>query len=169
MRLPVVPVPGTPGGIPGGSAPGDPLAGRLFPGQRYETLFIGGGTPSLLTGQAMAKLLEALAGAFTLGEGAEVTVECNPGTVMGKSWRRTTLRRQPAVLWPAKRQRPAAASHRPDPYLPAIPRWVFAGPAGGIYQHQCGSDVRFAWPACGRLFGYHPKGHGPGAYPYQRL
>ena len=27
------------------------LAGRLFPGQRYETLFIGGGTPSLLTGQ----------------------------------------------------------------------------------------------------------------------
>lgn len=60
------------------------LAGRLFPGQRYETLFIGGGTPSLLTGQAMAKLLEALAGAFTLGEGAEVTVECNPGTVDGE-------------------------------------------------------------------------------------
>ena len=56
-----------------------------------------------------------------------------------------------------------------DPYLPAIPRWVPVGPAGGIYQHQCGFDVRFAWPACGRLFGYHPKGHGPGAYPYQRL
>lgn len=60
------------------------LAGRLFPDQGYDTLFIGGGTPSLLSGQAMARLLEALAGAFSLREGAEVTVECNPGTVDGE-------------------------------------------------------------------------------------
>lgn len=45
---------------------------------RVRTVFLGGGTPSLLTPGQMGALLEAVARAFSLEAGAEVTVEANP-------------------------------------------------------------------------------------------
>lgn len=55
---------------------GDPDAPR-----EYRTVFIGGGTPSLLSPQELGRLLEHLRRRFTLRADAEVTVECNPGTL----------------------------------------------------------------------------------------
>ncbi len=57
------------------------LAASRFPVRVYDTVFIGGGTPSILSSQDMAALLCALQGAFSLTPGAEFTLECNPGTV----------------------------------------------------------------------------------------
>jgi len=47
----------------------------------FHSLFFGGGTPSLLTDVQMGGILEALRSRFRIASDAEVTVECNPGTV----------------------------------------------------------------------------------------
>jgi oxygen-independent coproporphyrinogen-3 oxidase len=46
-----------------------------------ETIFVGGGTPSLLDPDDLAELLEGVRARFTVARGAEVTVECNPESV----------------------------------------------------------------------------------------
>jgi len=46
-----------------------------------ETIFFGGGTPSLLEVAEMAAVLETLGQAFAVDADAEVTVECNPESV----------------------------------------------------------------------------------------
>jgi oxygen-independent coproporphyrinogen-3 oxidase len=50
-------------------------------GRRLVSVFFGGGTPSLLTGRQVARLLEAAARAWELPAGVEVTLEANPGTL----------------------------------------------------------------------------------------
>ncbi len=44
-----------------------------------ETLFIGGGTPSILPAEVVARLIELVRGRFGLTDGAEITIEANPG------------------------------------------------------------------------------------------
>ncbi len=46
-----------------------------------DTVFFGGGTPSLLTGEEMKSLLDCLKRNFDFQQDAEITVECNPATV----------------------------------------------------------------------------------------
>ncbi len=46
-----------------------------------HTVYFGGGTPSLLSPQQVAQVLEAVAQHFALTAGAEVTLEANPATV----------------------------------------------------------------------------------------
>ncbi len=48
---------------------------------RADTVFLGGGTPSLLPLPALEGVLRALQAAFRLGEEAEISLEANPGTV----------------------------------------------------------------------------------------
>jgi putative oxygen-independent coproporphyrinogen III oxidase len=43
------------------------------------TLYVGGGTPSLLPADAVAELLDRVRARFGLADGAEVTLEANPG------------------------------------------------------------------------------------------
>ncbi len=45
------------------------------------SVFFGGGTPSLLTPVELARVLDALRAGFAVAPDAEITVECNPGTV----------------------------------------------------------------------------------------
>ena len=49
--------------------------------RRVVSVFIGGGTPSLLTGEQMEKLMECIRLHFFLDSEAEITTEINPGTV----------------------------------------------------------------------------------------
>jgi oxygen-independent coproporphyrinogen-3 oxidase len=51
------------------------------PVPRVDSLFIGGGTPSLLSGAAVAALLDGVAARVTLADDCEITLEANPGTV----------------------------------------------------------------------------------------
>lgn len=46
-----------------------------------DTIFFGGGTPSLLGEFHLTRILHALFEAFTIVAGAEITCECNPGTL----------------------------------------------------------------------------------------
>ena len=46
----------------------------------FETVFFGGGTPSLLSGEQMRLLMNTLKTHFPILEGAECSMECNPGT-----------------------------------------------------------------------------------------
>jgi oxygen-independent coproporphyrinogen-3 oxidase len=58
------------------------LAGASWAaGVGIETIFLGGGTPSLLAADDLAVLLDDVRGAFALAPGAEITVECNPESV----------------------------------------------------------------------------------------
>ena len=50
-------------------------------GRRVETVFLGGGTPSLFTPDEIARLLEGVRHHLVLAEDAEITMEANPGTV----------------------------------------------------------------------------------------
>ena len=46
-----------------------------------QTIFIGGGTPSILSANALSQLLNDVHQHFRITQNAEITVECNPGTV----------------------------------------------------------------------------------------
>ena len=46
-----------------------------------RTVFLGGGTPSILSGSQMKRIFQALRETFDISETAEITVEANPGTV----------------------------------------------------------------------------------------
>ena len=50
-------------------------------GRQVHTVFIGGGTPSLLSDRAMDRLLSLLRAYLNLWPDAEITLEANPGTV----------------------------------------------------------------------------------------
>src|SRR5213593_911602 len=57
----------------------DLLAGAGWAaGIGVETIFFGGGTPSLLESSELADILERVRRRFTVRDDAEVTVECNP-------------------------------------------------------------------------------------------
>lgn len=60
------------------------LLAESFPEALEEpisTLYMGGGTPSLLTPQQLERIIAALQSVFRFTAGLEWTVECNPGTV----------------------------------------------------------------------------------------
>ena len=60
------------------------LALRYAPGEAWdvETLYLGGGTPSLLGGNGVERLLDALRAHLSLEAAAEVTLEANPDDVV---------------------------------------------------------------------------------------
>ena len=53
-----------------------PLAGA-----RAKSAFFGGGTPSVLPADALARLMDALGETYRFEDDAEITIECNPGTI----------------------------------------------------------------------------------------
>ncbi|WP_274371416.1 radical SAM family heme chaperone HemW [Morganella morganii] len=53
----------------------------LVAGREVRTVFIGGGTPSLLSAEAMQTLMDGVRARIPVAEDAEVTMEANPGTV----------------------------------------------------------------------------------------
>ena len=50
-------------------------------GRQVHSIFIGGGTPSLLSAQGMDRLLSAIRARMNLEPDAEITMEANPGSV----------------------------------------------------------------------------------------
>ncbi|MBS0894777.1 radical SAM family heme chaperone HemW [Tatumella sp. JGM130] len=53
----------------------------LTSGREVSTIFIGGGTPSLLSSEAMQALLDGVRQRLPVSATAEITMEANPGTV----------------------------------------------------------------------------------------
>jgi putative oxygen-independent coproporphyrinogen III oxidase len=54
------------------------LAATRLDGPTLSTVFVGGGTPSLLGGERLAKMLDMVRGHFVLAPDAEITTEANP-------------------------------------------------------------------------------------------
>jgi oxygen-independent coproporphyrinogen-3 oxidase len=50
-------------------------------GLKFDTIYIGGGTPSLLKPSQVLKILESVRSRFVFSQNAEVTIEVNPGTI----------------------------------------------------------------------------------------
>ncbi|HUW12023.1 MAG TPA: radical SAM protein, partial [Anaerolineae bacterium] len=77
------------GGLPAARRYVDALAVEMdvraasaeFEGARVESVYLGGGTPTILPPEWMAEVLGRLRNRFAFEEGAEVTIEANPGTV----------------------------------------------------------------------------------------
>lgn len=55
-------------------------------GRAIETVFIGGGTPSLFSPDAIGRILEAVDQRVPLARGAEITLEANPGSTEHAAW-----------------------------------------------------------------------------------
>jgi oxygen-independent coproporphyrinogen-3 oxidase len=56
------------------------VAARV-PGREVTSIFLGGGTPSLMRPETVAGLLDAVAAQWSVAPGAEVTLEANPSSV----------------------------------------------------------------------------------------
>lgn len=48
---------------------------------KVSTIYLGGGTPSLLNGEQIGEIVEACGEAFDVAYNAEITIEANPGTI----------------------------------------------------------------------------------------
>ncbi len=59
----------------------------LVAGRNLNTIFIGGGTPSLFSGEAIGRLLEGVRGGIGCSPDMEVTLEANPGAVEAERFR----------------------------------------------------------------------------------
>ena len=55
--------------------------GKECSGRTVTSIFFGGGTPSLLLPAQISEIMEAIREAFPVAPDAEITMECNPGTV----------------------------------------------------------------------------------------
>lgn len=58
--------------------------GKRLRGKRVSTVYIGGGTPSWMQQFYIEELMEAVYASFLVEDDAEITIECNPGTLTGK-------------------------------------------------------------------------------------
>lgn len=57
------------------------LISEIYGRLPIQTVFLGGGTPSLLSGDQVAGLLDAASAAFSISTDAEISMEANPGTL----------------------------------------------------------------------------------------
>ncbi|MBR0445295.1 MAG: radical SAM family heme chaperone HemW [Clostridia bacterium] len=53
----------------------------VLPEREYDTVFLGGGTPSILTPEQIQTIMRTLRTHFSVRADAEISMECNPGTV----------------------------------------------------------------------------------------
>jgi len=60
---------------------------RAAADEEVDTIYFGGGTPSLLTHAQVARVIASVRRRFRVAEGAEVTLEMNPGTVTRETLR----------------------------------------------------------------------------------
>jgi putative oxygen-independent coproporphyrinogen III oxidase len=57
------------------------LASRVISPEKVDTVFVGGGTPTLLDADDLGRILDGVAGVWGLGSDVEVTTEANPESV----------------------------------------------------------------------------------------
>ena len=56
-------------------------AAELTPGRIVQSIFFGGGTPSLMSPSATGRIIDAIASHWAVEDGAEITLEANPTSV----------------------------------------------------------------------------------------
>ena len=72
------------------------MLGERVPGVELDTIFVGGGTPSLIEPELLAGMLDAVRCAFPIAPGAEITLEANPSSTTSEratTWLRAGFNR----------------------------------------------------------------------------
>jgi len=59
----------------------------LTPGRTITSIFLGGGTPSLMRARTAGAILDAIAGCWSVAPEAEITLEANPGSAEAERFR----------------------------------------------------------------------------------
>jgi oxygen-independent coproporphyrinogen-3 oxidase len=62
-------------------------AGDMAPGRNVTSIFLGGGTPSLMKPETVGAILDAIGQSWSIARGAEVTLEANPTSVEASRFR----------------------------------------------------------------------------------
>jgi oxygen-independent coproporphyrinogen-3 oxidase len=62
-------------------------AAAMAPGRQVTSIFLGGGTPSLMRPDTVASILDSVAQNWSVAKGAEVTLEANPTSVEAERFR----------------------------------------------------------------------------------
>ena len=57
---------------------------NIYSGYEVVSIFIGGGTPSILTNDQIMKIMDTIYDCYLISDDAEITMEVNPGTVSAK-------------------------------------------------------------------------------------
>ena len=116
-------------------------------GRPLVSIFLGGGTPSLFSPEAIGRLLEHARKHCGFADGIEVTLEANPGTIeRGRFARISRRRRQPRFARRAELRRATAEDTRPHPLgRRDAPRRRRAA-RRGAREFQSRPDVRAARP-----------------------
>ena len=52
-----------------------------YKNEKINTIYIGGGTPSVLPGERIEYLMKLICDRYSIAADAEISLECNPGTV----------------------------------------------------------------------------------------
>ena len=60
------------------------LQAQKLPNKEVESVFFGGGTPSMLPAESFARLMDGLRANFQMTEKAEITIEANPESIRGR-------------------------------------------------------------------------------------
>ena len=96
---------------------------------KANTIFLGGGTPSLLDEFQVTRILDALGKAFQIEKGAEITCECNPGT-LGIPPKTSNLylgSANPESKPAPSRKKARPSGNAPVPRDPDLPHWLPTG------------------------------------------
>lgn len=99
---------------------------------RVKTVFLGGGTPSVLRGEDTARIFHALRENFDIDAGAEITLEANPGTVTeekAREWKACGVNRMSIGLQSAD-DRELAVLGRIHTYRDFLDTWDIVRAAG---------------------------------------
>ena len=55
--------------------------GGVLSGDIVDTIYIGGGTPTVLSANCLSQILQQVFASFIIAKNAEISIEANPGTV----------------------------------------------------------------------------------------
>jgi oxygen-independent coproporphyrinogen-3 oxidase len=62
------------------------ICGKYGRNDSVRTIYFGGGTPSSIDSSCITELLDIIKSSFSVEDNAEITIECNPGTVTEKTF-----------------------------------------------------------------------------------
>lgn len=134
---------------------------REAPEYTVDTVFIGGGTPSILPPGAVSSLMDSLRSAFDIEADAEITIESNPKTLTREKlleYRRAGINRLSMGLRPLTT---VPADPGTGPYGGGFSGKLQIGQRMRLRQHQHRPDVRHTGPHHGNLGGYAGAGCRP--------
>ncbi len=121
------------------------IVGQSKPHQQVGTVYIGGGTPSLLTPEQIGRILEAIRSHFDVLPGAEISMESNPSDIHRdymSALKRLGINRLSLGMQTANANELALFGRRHD--NDAVVRAVSAARAGGF--HNLNLDLIYGFP-----------------------